>query len=342
MKRTQLLFAALIFFSTLYTDETENPSINPSAGPKVQDWSDFYLTGSFIWWIPNLEGLAFAQNGRATSSAGVSSHGHEKEVDFDFSAGLKIGAGLNFRYDGWDIYANYTWLYPSSRSGAIDRKNETGGLQSLWLIPVTSQADPVILGLSRGAAKWTMHFNVLDTELGRNFFISSKLTLRPFVGFKAAWVNQDYDVHYTVADASFAFSKVDLDMDQKFTGFGIRAGMNSGWQISDWWSIFSDFSFSEMWCEYDIRRKDRTELTSGTRYISYHSEFDFHTLNPVLELDLGLRYTHDFKDGKWRLTLQGAWEEQVWFSFNQFLNPESNNEGNLTIQGATARLGFAF
>lgn len=345
MKR--LVITVLMCCAVLYADDRtqlEVPPINPPAGPRVQDWSDFYLTGAFIWWIPRQEGLAYAQSGRTLTAGGTVSKGHEADISFDFSAGFKIGAGLNFRYDGWDIYANYTWLYPSTRHGSIHQGEETGGIQSQWLIPNTTGTDSLVAGLERASASWQMHFNVIDTELGRNFFVSPKLTLRPFIGFKGVWINQDYDVHYTLFQPQLlaAIDRIDLDMEQHFTGFGIRVGMNSAWKIGDWWSIFADFAFSELWCEYEVRRKDTTHPTVGEAFTSFHSGRDFHTLNPVIELDLGLRYTHDFKGGKWRVTLQGAWEEQVWFSFNQLLSPSFDGHGNLTIHGATARLGFAF
>lgn len=70
--------------------------------------------------------------------------------------------------------------------------------------------------------------------------------------------------------------------------------------------------------------------------------FHCYTLTPVLELALGLRDTVPLHNGKSRLTLQAGWEEQIWFSMNQFINPRAERSGNLTLQGATGRVGFAF
>lgn len=345
MKRS--IFLGLACCSVIFADEErrmEIPPINPPAGPKVVDWSDFFVTGAVIWWKARQDGLSYAQSGRTLTNGGTVERGSEREIDFDFAMGFKIGAGLNFRFDGWDIYANYTWLYPKEYHNSVQQKSETGGLQSQWAIPNFNQPNPFFLGLTRASAEWKMNFNVIDGELGRNFFVSPKLTLRPFIGVKGAWIHQDYDVRYHLDPSQnfLPFGEVKLNMDQRFSGVGIRVGMNSDWKIGYMWSIFADFAVTEMWGNFDVHRKDESLPTAGDEFISFKSGREFHTLLPVIELDLGLRYTHDFKGGRWRVILQAAWEEQVWFSMNQFLRPGFEGQGNLTLHGATGKLSFAY
>lgn len=345
MKKSVL--AALICCSLIYAEEERKmdiPPINPPAGPKVVDWSDFFVTGSYIWWKAQQNGLGYAQSGRTLTNGGTVSRGSERDVDFDFTGGFKLGAGLNFRFDGWDIYANYTWLYPKEYRNSAEQKSETGGLQSQWEISSFDQPTPILLGLTKASAKWKMNFNTVDGEIGRNFFVSPRLTLRPHIGVKGGWIHQAYHIHYHLDPSlnTVSFTNVELEMDQRFSGVGIRAGMNSEWKIGDMWSLFADFAVTEMWGNFDVHRKDESTPTAGDEFISFKSGREFHTLLPVIELDLGLRYTHDFKGGKWRVILQGGWEEQVWFSMNQFMNPGNDREGNLTLHGATAKLSFAY
>jgi hypothetical protein len=338
MKKITLL--SLCWSAALLADGAPSEPNSP-AGPVVTDWADFFFTAEFIWWKAQQDGLAYAQSGRATSLTSVPHAGSEADAHFDFEPGFKVGGGLNWRYDGWDLYANYTWLSPAAHTASIHQKSSTGGLQAVWPTEVTTGATPTFFSLSRASDQWKVAFSAVDTEMGRNFFVSTKMTLRPFIGFKAAWIHQHNTVNYHVADTNFvAISQASMKMHQEYTGFGIRGGLNTAWRCSDDWSIFGNAAFSELWSRFDNHRIDQL-TSSGVKFTNYALRKKFHGLTPVLELALGLRYTKDFRNHKWRLDLSAAWELQTFFSQNRFLSP-IERQGDFTLQGATARIGFAF
>lgn len=332
MKRSWLALS-----SSLLLADTEAPQ------PQMENWSKPYASAEFIWWIPRQDGTDFAQSGRALSSSAVPQRaGHTEGIDFDYEPGFKIGAGLTFRYDKWDLFANYTWLGGSQHRGSIHQKTETEGVISEWFI-LTPSSTVTVDTVTHAHARWKMNFNTLDTRLGRNCRVSKNVAIQPHIGFKAAWIDQDYDVDYALnGSVSPNIVAADLDFDQSFTGFGIRAGMNSAWQCSDHWNVFGNLAFSELWCEFESSRKDHQTPSGGTKFLSFHTKHEFHALRPVVELALGLKYTYVFKNGKRRVDLQGAWEEQVWFNMNQFIGVGETIYGDLTIHGATAKIGYVF
>jgi hypothetical protein len=61
---------------------------------------------------------------------------------------------------------------------------------------------------------------------------------------------------------------------------------------------------------------------------------------PVLELGLGLTYMAWFDNDEYLFQVSAGWEEQVWLDFNHFINTFRN--GNLSLQGLTVKVGFAF
>lgn len=332
-----LIAAAAV--TTLFADEQE-VMINPYAGPTIKDWSEFFVTGEFISFRARQDGLEYAMSGRRTDLSKELREGTVKTLDFDFQPGFRIGAGLNFRHDGWDIYFNYTWLNPRQHYASTHQKVETQGLESVWFSPVQSTSNPVVFPLLKAHVAWRLHFQTLDAELGRNYFVSPKLTLRPHVGFKAGWVDQDYDLKYIIDSSVTGFSSFSLstlDFDQRCSAFGMRIGNKSAWEFADRWSIFGDIAASILWSDLMTKRKDKTN-----GLVSYHAKQNFHTLLPVLELAIGLRYTHDFRNGHWRVILQGGWEEQIWFAMNRLINYPDHHDENLTLQGGTARISFAF
>lgn len=313
--------------------------ITPSAGPVVTDWSDFKISVDGLWWIANQEGISFAQTGRGTGATNNYT-GHDKNVDFSFQPGIRVGLGLDFRHDGWDLFANYTWLNPAEQFANSRPTESTGGMLSRWQVMTPSQ-EPFALPLLEGKEKWRMWFNILDTELGRNFSLSSKLSTRPFIGFKAAWIDQMIHVRYW-ATPGFDIDQVHLRMRQDFTGFGIRMGVNGFWLTGEQWGIFGNCAFSALWSSFDEKRRDRLMPTGGSEFTSYHVHESFHTLVPVIEMGLGLQYLHDFEDRRRRFTFQLGWEEQIWLDQNRFLNCVEERSGNLTLQGITGRIAFAW
>ncbi len=340
-KIASLLFALAL--GSVFADEAKpvrTAEVTPPAGPRVVDWSDFYVTGEFIWWNARQDGLSYVAGGRNTVAGVKGFQGHKEYVSSDYQPGFKVGFGFNFRHDGWDLYANYTWLNPARHGGHTPATEHTGQLVSSWSFPVPASPATALPALSAGA-RWMMHFNVLDSELGRNFYLSTKLSMRPFMGFKGAWINQRYRAHYVV-DPSFNLSYARMKNHQHFTGFGIRAGIGSSWKIGNMWYLYGSGAFSALWSQFDNHRRDRLVNTNGATFLSYNIEDDYRNLTPVVELGLGLQYIHDWRDGKKRFTFQIGWEEQIWFNHNRFLNQIFENNGSLTLQGLTGKITYAW
>jgi len=344
---TLCTLAAVLAASSARADEPKTMmmvgEVTPPAGPRVTDWSDFYITGEFLWWNPKQEGLSYVSGGRNTGSL-TDFKGHKEYVSSHYRAGFKVGFGFDFRHDGWDLYANYTWLSPAALSGRTSATARSGGLVSQWLFPLPLVPASPVPALA-AQARWKLRFNVLDTELGRNFYLSSKLTMRPYMGFKAAWIAQDYDASYEVdqALADFAaISKVSMDNDQDFTGFGLRGGLNSSWKIGQMWYLYGNLAFSALWSEFENHRKDHLITATGSTFHSNDVEDTLRTVSPVLEMGLGLQYIQDFKNGRWRFTFQIGWEEQVWLYQNKFIDSFVENNGALTLQGLTGKIAFAW
>ncbi|MBS0607630.1 MAG: hypothetical protein JSR57_11825 [Verrucomicrobia bacterium] len=340
------------------SSETPAPSqshdINPSAAPIVSHGADFFANAAFIYWNVKMEGLAYAGDGRAavgTAPPATFSRGSTKDVTADCQPGFKVGAGLNFKRDGWDLFLNYTWLNPASHHDSAERHLSHGSLRTEWVVPILANSSPIILPLLSAHNHWKMTFNVLDVELGRSFYISSKLTTRPFIGCKAAWLTQHNHVKYTIDLTNLNIpnvpSNANIKMKQDFVGFGLRGGVNTAWEFANHWSIYGNLAVSLLWCEFEDSRKD-TQITNALKaqsssfFTTLNVKEDFHSIRPVLEMALGLMYSHDFYQGKSRLIVYAGWEEQFWYKQNEFIAPVNLTSGDLTLQGLTTGIGYAF
>jgi hypothetical protein len=323
--------------------------ITPEAEPKVTHWCDPFITAEFIWWKAVEENLHYAYTGAFTSTSANASRGSVRSPDFDFEPGFKLGFGLKFRHDGWDLYANWTWLNQYEGNSHTSAGTNSGAHSMYHSVLSTSDGVLPDATFSRAHANWNMQFNALDIELGRNFYISRYLTLRPHFGMKFGWIDQDYHIkqHNVAAlsgfaDAITAPSEVSTKMDQDFFGVGIRTGLDAVWYFTKHWGIYGDFAISAMWSDFHSKRQDHLATNTVAKVETLHVHRTLTTLTEVLELGLGLRYDTTFFVGDYEFYLQAGWEEQIWFDQNQFLDTVDTRTGNLTFQGFTFKTGLMF
>ncbi len=345
--------------------------IAPSAQPAVSDWGDFFFTADFIYWKSVQEGTDYAFKGYTVRRGqNVTDSGNVHHAEFDYNPGFKVGAGINFSHDNWDVYANYTWLrvddqHASARSGEGTAMvsgysyatMNTGGDESTGLAFNNTMVNtPGMQYVTHVGSTWKLNFNVFDLELGRNFWNSRYLTMRPFVGLKFGWINQHEQTEYRSLSEDTTWKEVEhVRQTQDFSGVGIRSGLDTAWHFNKCWSIYGDFAISAMWGEFENHRRDHNALRPDHGFVQAGSPIMFakslsenmkakmSTITPVLELGLGLKFEHLFNEDKYMLTLKAGWEEQVWFAHNHYIDPIARRDGaNLVLQGFTGHAGIAF
>ncbi len=308
--------------------------ITPNAGPRVCMGADVFITADFILWTYRQEGLEFAMTG-ATGT--VTQQGSLHEPDFALEPGFKVGLGLNLGHDGWDVFAEYTWLTTDESNSVTD---SNGTMVNLWAQGAAAQFM---------SGRWDSNFNVIDLELGRNFFVSQYLTMRPHYGFKGTWQSQDYTVVSELrtdpTDPNTLTQRRTMNQDFDYWGFGIRTGMDTAWHFNKSWSLYGNFAISALWSGFDIDRTDDTfDPNTDTTTRTVNTNNDFSTVLPVLELAIGLRWETWFSNDDYHFGIDAGWEEQVWWGMNRYivLNQPQRDNGDLTFQGFTLKFRFDF
>lgn len=360
MKRFGLLFLLMfpLFLSahlsqgTGKVSEKPHEQITPHAGPRVEAGIDVFMTADFIYWTGRMDGLAYVASGQGNNQTSVS-RGRVCSPDWEWDPGFKVGLGHNLPHDGWDIYAEYTWFH----STATDSK-KGNTLDPNWNISnIEAIVSPTVLAsgfIDRASSHWHLHYNVIDLELGRNYFVSQYLSLRPFFGFKTTWQDIDYRVRYHSSIQSGLESNFRMRNDADFWGIGLRTGLDMTWHISPVFSVYGNMALSALWCQYDIKRRDtRTDAQGvsptpgpplGTQIITYDTQKDFHTLKGVLELSIGIRGEWWFSDNRYHFLVQTGWEEHVWINHNQLIKTHfvASAHGDMILQGFTLKIRFGF
>ncbi len=310
-------------------------AVPPGVLCATEDGPNFYVDAAYTLWTAREEGLSFAISNWYTAHIpeADSSPGQVFYPDWKLRSGFKVGAGWYACHDCWDVKFLYTWFRNKNNAMQAASFASTQGVGT-WL----SQG----FTLDSAASRWNNWFQRVDGQLGRSFYVGHYLSFRPFLGVLGAFDEQWFDIDY-VRTPNIARTWRNT---QKFWGIGPYAGFNSSFVMfhSDQteWSLFLDSGFSLPWSRFKTHQLwfDNNDLVIA----DYGNTF--WTLSSMFELALGLRYQFFFncwcRDRSF--TLQAAWEEQIWFSHNQFkIILESDTlRGNYAMQGFTLTLGLSF
>lgn len=324
-------FADMDYSDTEKSSDQSEKIITPNASPIIQHGFDVFVTADFIYWTGRLDNIEYSQILDFAGSPSFHSSPKHK-----MSPGFKAGVGVDLKHDGWDTYFAYTYFHTSAVSKVTNGTSST---------------------VSRNI-NWLLHFNSMDWELGRNFYISPKLLLRPFMGLKGSWQQQSLSntgkifniqqnpigtetITQTLPGVYHSSNKED------FWGVGIRTGLNTSWQFNKNWSLFANTALSSLWGQFTLSRVDTTKqiLENNTQVTTpvANMERRIHTLRPVMEFDIGARWDYWFLDDDYHIRIQAGWEQQVWFDQNQFLELQNANRyGCLNLQGLTVEFRLDF
>ncbi len=358
--------------------------ITPLGGPCVMDGQGVYITADFTYWTAREQGTSFATTSGFESFGSTeipsTSTGKVIRPATKWRPGFKAGIGLDFCHDGWDVYAEYTWfrLNPGNTSKSVVTTDNPiasiGGpagvsgvvlFDNFWGVNGAPQfvaaaiantlATPSVSVVQsptfqRVQGKWKLDFNVVDLELGRNFYISRRLTLRPHVGLKGEWQKQKLTVTFDrnlTTQGVITSTLQTKTMNNKFSnwGIGVRAGVDTAWHLARLFSIFGDVAITGLWEHFNAKRFDFLQFeTTHQTSSNVHIKNDFFTFAPVFEWMLGLRFEWWTECNDFHFAFDAGWENQIWLFQNQFVRTYSTESDNSTLglQGLTikARLDF--
>jgi hypothetical protein len=318
--------------------------VNPSSRYEIDNGWNLFLNTEFLWWVAKEDGLYYAQSGftgvqtSAVPPDGTKNfNGHLQKVKPHFRPGFRIGLGGNMSYDEWDIFLNWTWFQSNARG------DSKGYLLTLWGHPRVSGPDNSTDGALFTRAKWSLHLNILDLEMGRSFWVGRHLSLRPFFGVRGAWIDQHFDIHYDYTTDPITDGKLRAESD--FEGGGVRAGLDTRFGLWGGWSFYGIASASMLYGFFNCDFHERWESVKVAK-----TRDGFHHAASTAQLALGVRWDTYVHRDRYHFGLYAGWEQNIWFGVNKMNHYfHSLSEGNLqqmngdlTLSGGTFGVRFDF
>jgi hypothetical protein len=358
MRVASLIFLTSLTLSSIQADEMEDPSMNPSNMPTptscvpvmcppknpCEENSDriFEFFGEYLLLQVKEEGLEYAFNSSlpAEPAATLGVIGSVKRIPPEYHSGYRIGATYFLPHKKAELTTK--WMHIFGGNGSSTTAPAGGVIWPDWLnenfAPVATAAK----------ARWHMDLNVYDLQVGTQFEVKNILSLKPFAGFRAAWVKQQVSITYSNVTESTVGTLISTSINSMnkshSKGFGVCAGLDTKWKIWGGLSLFADGAASLLWSHFKNSQIE-TLATGGLR--SSVSDNLIDTV-PVLEITAGLAWDYNWE--KVGLGLRFGWEGEVWFNQNQLDRYTSSfvhggtrsNSSNVNFTGYNFRASVNF
>lgn len=274
-------------------------------------------------------------------------HQSAKLVDapFDWNTGFRVGVGYNSCHD-WDAVLYYTGFQTKGVNQA------TGDVFSAFLGNFfANNTDGASFGphYRNAHIQWKFFFNTVDLELGQTFKINQILNLRPFIGLKTAFINQDIDTNWqnpstTISEVSIpitTFTSATENLKNNFWGIGPSLGLNTTWPIykisKGAFNIFGNFSGALLWGHWSFKDRYKNNTPSSIS-INVSNINGAATMARAL-MGVGWDGYLSWADINVRL----GYEAQVWFNQMQYYSFNMGRLNNLmSLQGGVLDFCFNF
>ena len=328
-----------------------------SARPNVEG-EGWFLTFDVLYWRTKIGGTEYAYTD-ADPIGKLPVNGKKKHMEFNWDWGLRAGLGYNFDYDGWDFRAQYTWWNSAgSDTTHAGQSNSITPLRGSATVTESPQAQTKGQFAFCTSAKslFDLDYQTIDLELGRDYYMTDKVSFRPFWGVKTAWIDLEQKTQYTggapinVGQGSLLLglsgNTVHVKEKSDFWGVGPRTGLNSRWYIGEGFSFFSNLSGAFIWGYFDVEHKEKYSAAQDGRM---HLHANRHAFSPTMQLQMGLRYETYLNHDQQHLSLGIGFEGQYWWRQNQALKVDdratlkyTRYSDDLAFYGITAEIKWDF
>ncbi len=305
---------------------------------------DFFIDASFIYWHASEEALEPTLSDESANGLPIV-NGQITQMDFKYEPGFKVGIGYNLScHDDWQFYLEYTWLHfdqsVSTTSPAF------GVLYPLHSHPAFSSAFDV----TYAREKWDVDIDLLDLEMARPHYVGTMLTLRPFIGLRAQWIDQKLTTRYSGTTGTDALEEANFRVTQnsKTWAVGPRVGVDSNWLLGCGFRLIGNIAGSIVYTKYSTLDYKERNLVSESDVVDVSEEQK--VLRPILEFQSGFGYGMYFCNNAYHFDIAATYDFQHFWNQNAYRNFVDNtavgksfsNYANLYLHGLTLTVRFDF
>jgi hypothetical protein len=292
----------------------------------------FFTQAEALYWQAEETGLTYALEGSSLS------HCKGKNMQFEWDVGFNVGIGYQIPHDTWQLLLQFTAL--QTHADSFKKAKNGHFFFPVWLVPPIEG----IPFAERVKAHWRLHLGLIDVLMSKSYLAAPTLTLTPQIGIRWGSMRQKFNIGYFGGPDG---EDVLVRMKNKCEGLGPIAGVMGEYAFCKDWTLFAKGCASLLYSQFYLHQDEDTS-GSKVRGLGLHSLF--HTLSPILEGTMGIRWHHGFTGSLKRLGLSLAWDQLLFFSQNQLIRFVANdalgamvsNQGDLSLAGVHLSIELNF
>lgn len=354
------------------------PAYNPAAycrcgTDELQQNGNIAFRFDFLWWRATESGTTLGSEEvvstmttRNITGAPIRSslvnRSYLKNLHSHFKPGFRIGMDYICLCEEWDAAVNWTHFHTNASATGKSRfsERETRVFISDW-------ERVFCLEPNRVKGKWKLELDLLDFELGRKFYVSSGLVLRPQFGLRGARISQSYRVGSWANSPGRLIGLTDIFFSNArstalFMALGPRVGCSVEYRFGCGLSLFGEAATAILFGRFDRHAREHSDLLPDGGGVQ--ANFDYqtstgfdHSSRTITDLSVGINFCRcfDWCGRSRQITLSMAWEHHAFNQLNAFnfasdgfslpdlkAHTALGKSGNLYTQGLTfsASIGF--
>ncbi len=303
-----------------------------------------FIAAEFLYWRADEDDLAYAVDTHVNSDMTVYK-GKDLDLHGEWKPGARVALGYLFdNFDQWDLTLGWTFFHDKAH-----HSRKSSNFQTHPFIPNWSS----ILGprASSAAARWRLNFNTVDLEVGRNYFISKNISLRPHIGARGVSIHQHYKANYNgvwtiesfsqsgVAISGFLQNPTSFRGKLEYNGGGVVTGADLLWHFNKNWGFFGRVAGSLVYGRFEVRetfdgwRPAANSSGSFLTPVDITIKRNFNRVRANLETAAGFQWETGLYKDKYHLAFRACYELSEWFQQNELFE--------LVLARDSRVLGFA-
>jgi hypothetical protein len=273
-----------------------------------------------------------------------------------WDAGFQVGVGYVFRErEQWHTRLSWT-RFRTGTSGSA----KTDGYPNEYIAPVwvpflvSSMAD-------KASCRWNLHYDTLDLDLSRSFYVGKWLSLNPKLGLRGAWIKQQYLAKFHGIfpfGADTLFGNTSFRSFQEFKGIGLKIGSDLKFYLCKHLSFLGNLSGAVLWGSQTLNERIKGFIIPGSPVLipeTVNLKAQANRLRTNLEGNIGFQWQSYFDQEAYRLGISALYTFSYWLRQNMKTNEliiatqtsqtsanKIDNTGDLQIQGLTFNVEFDF
>ena len=289
----------------------------------------------FLYWTVQEGALDYAQKMNQPAVSPSYAIGKVKSATFDLDPGFRLAVSYFNAPKYWEVWGRYTHLIVRGKDRAEKPSQPSEYLTGTW--------PQIFTTLIHAHSAIEFNYNLFDLMIDRMFIPNPHLRLRMMAGMAAAWIQQDWKVHYF----DTTLQNTTIRNRWHYVGGGLRMGLMSDWYWGSDVYLTALASIGVFMGSYhNIAKQTVSTQTLPIRNSNFSDARPAFTAQFMVGPCWEKNFAHN------RIELFTGYELSAWMNLQEIRRSSSGapsdaketwlNNGMIALQGLTTRLTVDF